>query len=144
MADAESADFYFQDLAQHNEAAHSQLDAVEPLAPAEMPGVPAGVYTSVAAGQQAVSKGQQGQQALNKVQVLLCCVRLPQHQVRAPRAAWVVRFSRRLAGLRPCHAKAIRGGGRGLCEGLQPPASWANARCAPWTPYASWGLQLHA
>lgn len=44
-----------------------------------MPGLPPECHKSLAVGQQAVSKGRQGSSALNKVQVMLCCIRLPQH-----------------------------------------------------------------
>ncbi|KAL4440723.1 hypothetical protein ABPG77_000432 [Micractinium sp. CCAP 211/92] len=79
VPDAEAAAFFFQDQAQHNEAAHAQLDEAQVLPPAGMPGLPPECYKSLAVGQQAVSKGRQGSSALNKVQVLLCCIRLPQH-----------------------------------------------------------------
>lgn len=44
-----------------------------------MPGLPPDCYRGLAVGQQAVTKGRQGSSALNKVQVLLCVVRLPRH-----------------------------------------------------------------
>lgn len=80
VLDAEAGGFYLEDLAQHNEAVHSQVDSVQALSAADMPGVPAAAYKALAVGQQAVSKGRQGKQAVNKVQILLCCVRLLQQQ----------------------------------------------------------------
>ncbi|PSC69030.1 putative ran guanine nucleotide release factor [Micractinium conductrix] len=77
VADSEAGAFFFQDQAQHNEAAHTQMDEVHQLGPADMPGLPAECYRGLVVGQQLVAKGRQGTSALNKVQVLLCCVRLP-------------------------------------------------------------------
>eukprot|EP00887_Chlorella_sp_A99_P002888 scaffold6.g2888.t1 len=85
VLDAEAGGFYLEDLAQHNEAVHSQVDSVQALSAADMPGVPAAAYKALAVGQQAVSKGRQGKQAVNKVQILLCCVRLLQQQLAAHR-----------------------------------------------------------
>lgn len=79
VPDAEAAAFFFQDQAQHNEAAHAQIDEARMLSPSDMPSLPPECHTSLAVGQQAVSKGRQGSSALNKVQVLLCCIRLPRH-----------------------------------------------------------------
>ncbi|KAL4457492.1 hypothetical protein ABPG75_012357 [Micractinium tetrahymenae] len=79
VPDGEAAAHFFQDQAQHNEAAHAQIDEVQVLSAADMPGLPPECFKSLVVGQQAVSKGRQGSSALNKVQVLLCCIRLPQH-----------------------------------------------------------------
>ncbi|KAI7843900.1 hypothetical protein COHA_002444 [Chlorella ohadii] len=79
IADAEAGAYFFQDQAQHNEAAHAQIDETHVLGPADMPGLPPECFKVVVTGQQAVSKGRQGSQALNKVQVMLCVIRLPQH-----------------------------------------------------------------
>ena len=76
MANADAAAYFFEDQAQNNDAQHSQVDSVEELTAADMPGLPAGCHASLAVGQQAVTKGRQGSRALNKVQVG-CVGRLP-------------------------------------------------------------------
>lgn len=76
--DASAAAYFFHDLATNNEAPHSQIDDTTVLGPTDMPGVPEGCFKSLLVGQQVVSKGRQGSSALNKIQVALCVVRLPQ------------------------------------------------------------------
>ncbi|EFN58622.1 hypothetical protein CHLNCDRAFT_140842 [Chlorella variabilis] len=55
------------------------VDEQRVLTPQDMPRLPPDCFKALVVGQQAVAKGQQGSSALNKVQIILCCVRLPQH-----------------------------------------------------------------
>jgi hypothetical protein len=81
LEDADSAAFYFADLATNNAAAHAQLSSQLQLGPDDLPWLPRDVHKALAIGEQAISKGrQQGIHALNKVQIALCIVRLPLHQ----------------------------------------------------------------
>lgn len=79
MADGEAAAYFFHDLAQHNDAEQAVVLSVVPLAAGELPGLPAPATAALLTGQQAVAKGRQGAEALNKVHVTLCALRLPDH-----------------------------------------------------------------
>ncbi|GAB4820979.1 hypothetical protein N2152v2_008025 [Parachlorella kessleri] len=80
VADTSSAAHFFNDLAETSQAQHSQIDETLRLGPADVPGVPAECVKTVVVGQQAVAKGRQGMHALNKIQVILCNIRIPQYR----------------------------------------------------------------
>ncbi|KAK9814741.1 hypothetical protein WJX72_010720 [[Myrmecia] bisecta] len=77
VPDDRCAVLFFEDLAEHNEAASSSLDSVTTPGPTAVPHLPNDTFVSVARGAQAVSKGRQGQEALNQVQICQACIRLP-------------------------------------------------------------------
>ena len=80
MEDGEAAAYFFHDLAQHNDAEQANIISVVPLAAGELPRLPAPAAAAyLLTGQQAVAKGRQGAEALNKVHVTLCALRLPEH-----------------------------------------------------------------
>jgi hypothetical protein len=77
VPDAEAAAFYFADLATANGAAHAAASAAELLHPGALPGVPPARVRAAGllVGEQAVAKSRDA--ALNKVQVCLLVLRLP-------------------------------------------------------------------
>lgn len=80
MTDQEVASLLFSDLACANDALSSHLDSSqEHLTDADVPEMAPGTTVIMASGQQQVSKGRQGPDAANTVQLLLAVVRLPAH-----------------------------------------------------------------
>ncbi|KAL4857856.1 Ran guanine nucleotide release factor [Chlorella vulgaris] len=79
VPDAEAASFFFHDQAANNEAQHAQIDMQYVLSQQDVPDLPPDCFKAILVGQQAVTKGRQGSDALNKVHIILCCIRLPQH-----------------------------------------------------------------
>lgn len=79
MPDAEAASFFFHDQAANNEAQHAQIDMQHVLSQQDVPDLPPDCFKAILVGQQAVTKGRRGSDALNKVHIILCCIRLPQH-----------------------------------------------------------------
>lgn len=78
--DEEVAALVFSDIATANDALSSHLDdGQERLTDADVPGLAPGTIVLLSSGQQQVSKGRQGPQAANTVQLLLAVVRLPTH-----------------------------------------------------------------
>lgn len=69
MPDGEAAAFFFHDQAANNDAPHAQIDEQHTLRAEDMPGLPPETFKALVVGQQAVAKGRQGSDALNKVQV---------------------------------------------------------------------------
>ncbi|KAI3436509.1 hypothetical protein D9Q98_005926 [Chlorella vulgaris] len=79
VPDAEAASFFFHDQAANNEAQHAQIDMQHVLSQQDVPDLPPDCFKAILVGQQAVTKGRRGSDALNKVHIILCCIRLPQH-----------------------------------------------------------------
>lgn len=83
VPDEDAAPHFFQDLADQNAAEHAQVECLTALDPRELPllrlpgGGAAAPPVALLTGQQAVAKGRQGAEALNKIHVLLAVVRLP-------------------------------------------------------------------
>ncbi|PRP77205.1 ran guanine nucleotide release factor-like [Planoprotostelium fungivorum] len=74
VADRDAAQFYFQDLAEANDAQnHSQVLSVNVLTDNDMPHMP-GVYKTMIVGRQAISKYKES--ARNIVDVYMCIIRL--------------------------------------------------------------------
>eukprot|EP00878_Enallax_costatus_P012874 GHUV01013442.1.p1 GENE.GHUV01013442.1~~GHUV01013442.1.p1 ORF type:complete len:198 (+),score=55.92 GHUV01013442.1:334-927(+) len=79
VSDAEVGRFVFDDLAAANEASSSSITDVKQLGSADIPHFAAGTYACLVSGIQEASKGRDGPERSNKVYMLLCVVRLPQH-----------------------------------------------------------------
>ena len=79
VADAECGEAFFCDLADGMDAAHRHITSITPLRSDSVPGLPEGTCCVLVSGQVTASKGRQGAEALNKVQVHLLVVRLPRH-----------------------------------------------------------------
>lgn len=69
--------FFLEDVAKNNHATYAGIETIRRMTSADVPLLPPSTFCCLAVGDQAVSKGQQGVQAVNKVQILLCIVRLP-------------------------------------------------------------------
>eukprot|EP00197_Chlamydomonas_leiostraca_P012914 CAMPEP_0202864604 /NCGR_PEP_ID=MMETSP1391-20130828/4776_1 /ASSEMBLY_ACC=CAM_ASM_000867 /TAXON_ID=1034604 /ORGANISM="Chlamydomonas leiostraca, Strain SAG 11-49" /LENGTH=189 /DNA_ID=CAMNT_0049544361 /DNA_START=94 /DNA_END=660 /DNA_ORIENTATION=- len=77
---AECGRVAWQDAAEAAESSHSELQGVQQLGPGDVPHLlPSGVcaYACVAHGVQTVSKGRQGADAANRVEVRMAVLRLP-------------------------------------------------------------------
>lgn len=77
MPDEESGDFFFDDLATAMDAVQRHITATAVLRSDSVPLLPPGTFCTLISGEVAVSKGRQGAEALNKVQINLLVVRLP-------------------------------------------------------------------
>mmetsp|Transcript_39995 Transcript_39995/g.67063 ORF Transcript_39995/g.67063 Transcript_39995/m.67063 type:complete len:209 (-) Transcript_39995:258-884(-) len=78
VRDEESARFFYEDLAQANDSVETDIARIGALAVEEMPHFDAGVVKYICEGTQCVVKSKDTPDAVNVIQVLLACVRLPQ------------------------------------------------------------------
>lgn len=76
VKDADAAAFFFNDLAQANDATGMNIERIEPLAHDAMPHLDAGVVKSMCTGTQTVAKAKDDPSAVNCVHVLLANIRL--------------------------------------------------------------------
>ena len=79
IANAEAADFFFNDLATANDAEQAAITSTSELRSDALPGLPQGTFATLVIGQQTIGKGRNGSSALNKIQIQLLIVRLPEH-----------------------------------------------------------------
>jgi len=77
VQNADSARFFFQDLATANDALSTEITKIEALAAAAMPQLDAALVKSICVGTQTISKGKDDASAANVIQVLLANIRLP-------------------------------------------------------------------
>lgn len=79
MPNAGAGEFFFEDLAVANAAAHAAIASCTDLRSDALPGLPPGTYAALVIGEQAVGKSREGGEALNKIHVQILVVRLPEH-----------------------------------------------------------------
>lgn len=80
VANASCSRHLFEDLALQNDAVSATFESGESLSADEVRHLPSGTPVLLGMGMQQVSKGRQGSDAINTVQVLVAAVRLPQHK----------------------------------------------------------------
>jgi Ran-interacting Mog1 protein len=76
----EAGEFFFNDLATANSAAHAAISSTSELRHDSVPGLPEDTYCSLIIGQQSIGKSRQESSALNKIHVQLLIVRLPEYK----------------------------------------------------------------
>jgi hypothetical protein len=80
VSNQEAGEFFFNDLATANSAAHAAISSTSELRSDSVPGLPAGTYCCLVIGQQSIGKSRQESSALNKIHVQLLIVRIPEHK----------------------------------------------------------------
>ncbi|GMH35502.1 hypothetical protein BSKO_03370 [Bryopsis sp. KO-2023] len=77
VPDAESARYFWNDLAEQNQSQNNTVFSDQELSSTDVAGIPTESFKAVIVGSQEVSKGRQGPDAANLVQISLAVLRLP-------------------------------------------------------------------
>eukprot|EP00877_Chromochloris_zofingiensis_P006208 jgi/Chrzof1/1840/Cz10g23090.t1_PPD8[v5.2] len=80
VSDDAAGRFVFEDLAAANNATHSAIEEIRTLGPEDMPHMPENYHKCLVRGTQDVSKSREGPAAVNRVQLLVALIRLPDYE----------------------------------------------------------------